>query len=302
MGITLPSAFQAAAALAPLRYAWLMKQVRFALRSASPVACCLAVGLALPLLFGRLGTSAGQEKTAGAKLSFEVASIKPINRPTGGQLSLYPGGRLVLPGFTLKTMICAAFDIRFWQILGGDGWVNKNFYNVEAKAPSNVPGGINLRHSWFNIEDPNLRLMLQSLLIERFQLKFHSQTKIGTVYVLERNGSPSPLQPAKTDELFQKAGEGYSEVSPQGGVWFVTNGSTQQIADFLSGFVVHAPVLDKTGLIGAFDFRSKSQPDFDQDPAASALSGLGELGLKLKKEKGPVQYFVIDHAEQPTPN
>ena len=262
-------------------------------------ALCL---VASPVLLGQLDTPSDWEKAAGGKMSFEAASIKPINRPTGGQLSLYPGGRLVLPGFTLKAMICTAFDVSYWQILGGDGWVDKNFYNVEAKAPSNVPGGINLRHSWFNIGDPNLRLMLQSLLIERFQLKFHSQTKIGTVYALERNGKPSPLQPAKTDELFQKYGEGYSEVSPQGGVWFLTNGSTQQVANFLSGYVVHAPVLDKTGLKGAFDFRSKSQPDFDQDPAGSALSGLGELGLKLKKEKGPVEYFVIDRAEQTTPN
>jgi uncharacterized protein (TIGR03435 family) len=75
-----------------------------------------------------------------------------------------------------------------------------------------------------------------------------------------------------------------------------------QIANFISGYIAHAPVLDKTGLAGTFDFRPEAPGDFTQDPAASALSGLSELGLKLQKQEGPVSYFVIDRAEPPSPN
>ncbi len=253
------------------------------------------------------GAAADRQKATGGRLSFEVASIKPVEKQARTLIGLdvYPGGRVVIPNVTLKGLIDTAFDLNWWQISGGENWTDSTLFNVEAKAPSNLAGRINLRHSWFHMEDPNLRLMLQSLLIDRFQLKLHTQTKTGTVYLLERNGKASPLQPAKTDSLFQHYGQGYSEVAPQGGAWYIVNGSMAQVANFISASIVHAPVLDKTGLTGTFDFRSKSQPDFSQDQqdsGASLLSGLDEMGLKLKQAKGPVEYFVIDYAHKPSPN
>lgn len=247
-------------------------------------------------------TPAPAAAQSGKHLEFEVASIKPINGPAASELKIYPGARIVLPGFTLKGMICMAFNVSYWQVSGGEDWIDKTLFEVEAEPPSDMAAHISLRHSWFNVDDPNLRLMMQSLLIERFQLKFHMKTKTGTVYLLEKSGKASPLQPAKTDKLFQEYGEGYSETSPQGGEWYLVNGSLSQVAKFLSNYILHAPVLDKTGLTGAFDFRPKAQPDFTQDPGGSALSGLSEMGLKLKKTTGPVEHFVIDQAEQPTPN
>jgi uncharacterized protein (TIGR03435 family) len=279
----------------------------------------LGIAIGLAILSGGVGLppvsaqskastsqSSGPEGVAAKRLEFEVASIKPVDN-NGGPIStgpnVYPGGRVVITNLTLKSLICMAFDVGFWQISGGDDWTGKTPYNVEAKAPSSMATRIDLRHTVFGIEDPNLRLMLQSLLIDRFQLKFHVETKTGTVYRLETNGKASPLQPAKTDKLFQAYGEGFSEAMPQGGVWYLDNASMPQVADFLSGFVLHAPVLDKTGLTGTYDFRPESQPDFNQqDLGASPLSNLGEMGLKLQQEKGPVKYFVIDHAEQPSPN
>lgn len=271
---------------------------------AAAIAATLTALPDLPRVSAQSSDSASAPtKAAGGKLSFDVASIKRDDHGTlAGQLNLYPGGRLVIPGFTLKSLICTAFDISYWQLSGGEDWIGKTVFDVEAKAPPNMAANINLRHSWEGIYDRNLRLMLQSLLIDRFQLKFHMETKPGTLYLLEKTGKTSPLQPAKTDKLFQEYGEGFSEASPQGGVWFLDNASMPQVANFLSTYIVRAPVVDKTGLIGTFDFRSKSPQDFSQDSGASAISGLAELGLKLKPQKGPVEYFVIDHAEQPSPN
>jgi hypothetical protein len=174
-----------------------------------------------------LGRGTPLEQTASESGSanrpeFEVASIKAVTQqpgPVTAGVKIYPGGRVVIPFVTLKSLICTAFDLGAWQVEGGNDWIDKTPFDVEARAPSGVGASVSLRHSWFGIDDPNLRLMLQSLLINRFRLKFHTETRTGTIYLLETNGKTSPLHPARTDELFKDYGEGYSEASPQGGEW-----------------------------------------------------------------------------------
>ena len=77
------------------------------------------------------------------------------------------------------------------------------------------------------------------------------------------------------------------------------------LARFASTFVIHAPVIDQTGLKGPFDYRQKS----DRDGANNVDDNLGtfrdflsKAGLKLDRDKGPVETFVIDHAEKPSAN
>lgn len=114
---------------------------------------------------------------------FEVATVKPTNpsvHPDYGP-RVFPGGRLVYPDVTLKNLVIAAFRVSYWQISGGDAWCDKDRYDIEAKPPADS-GIKDLRYSWmYGIEDARLREMLQSLLVERFQLKFHRQTKTGNV-------------------------------------------------------------------------------------------------------------------------
>ena len=74
-------------------------------------------------------------------------------------------------------------------------WIDKNLYAVEAKPPENSqPSITNLRHTWFDIEDVRLREMLQALLIDRFQLRFHRETKTGQIYLLEKSGKTLRLR------------------------------------------------------------------------------------------------------------
>jgi uncharacterized protein (TIGR03435 family) len=74
------------------------------------------------------------------------------------------------------------------------------------------------------------------------------------------------------------------------------------------------PVIDKTGLDKQYDFKLSFAPDLppgfpreklppgllDRPSIFDALSD--QLGLKLRAEKGPVEYFVIDHVERPAEN
>lgn len=74
----------------------------------------------------------------------------------------------------------------------------------------------------------------------------------------------------------------------------------QQLAQWASD-IVHQPVIDRTGLTGSYDYQSPMQAQ-QSDYEDSFRLLIPELGLKLERAKGPVEFFVIDHAEKPSPN
>lgn len=163
-----------------------------------------------------------------------------------------------------------------------------------------------LRSTPFAIEDEQLRKMLQAFLIERFQLKFHRESKTADVYQLKRSAKRLRLHPAEVSP----AGESISDRSPFGtvgyaaGRWVISRTTMPQLAQFASDFVVRAPVVDRTDLHGAFDYRqASSDPDTNSSEFAdSFLRLIAELGLKLEHSKGTVETFVIDHAAKPSPD
>ena len=149
-----------------------------------------------------------------------------------------------------------------------------------------------------------MQLMLQALLIDRFQLKFHRETMTGTVFALEKSGKTLKLRPTKTAANDVYPSEDIGASSRHG--WGGHDTSMAQLAKY-SSTVLRCPVQDQTGLDGYFDFESKTIPtnaDFQNpdDMNSSFLAMVKEIGLRLKSTKGPVETFVIDHAEQPSPN
>jgi uncharacterized protein (TIGR03435 family) len=260
-----------------------------------------ALFVAISLIFAGIPVAAATPK-------FEVATVKPSN-PNGHDtdLRIYPGGRILITGLPLKTMVAMALDVSWWQIPGGDSWMENDFYDVEAKPPANIqPAVTNLRHSRWAIEDKRLCSMLLALLIDRFQFKFHPETRTGTVYVLEKSGKPIRLQPEKSVAVTLTTNPDLSEIDFSGGRFFIFATTMPQLAKFAATWVLHAPVRDQTELSGSFDYRQPT-PLTDSEVSNADLSAsfaplLSELGLKLEKTKGPVETIVIDHAEKPSPN
>ena len=201
---------------------------------------------------------------------FEVATIKPPdpNMKKGSSIEIYPGGRVLLFQYSLPSLVGTAFRHSRAQIANNGGaWIQDEVFTVEAKAPASA-GITNLNHSLFDIDDERLRQMLQTLLIERFQLKVRRETRTGDVYQLTRTSKALGL------------------------------------ASFASTTMVRAPVVDLTNVSGSFDYR---QPNPDLDPkyegpehATSFLQMLDSVGLELKRSRGPVEWLVIDSAARPT--
>jgi uncharacterized protein (TIGR03435 family) len=242
--------------------------------------------------------------------AFEVATIKPVDTTKGvmnAGVSVYPGGRLVMHGLSLKALIMAAYDAGYWQLLGSEDWMGKDVYDVEAK-PAAQSGTYSLRHTREGIGDERLRQMLRTLLTERFRLRVYRETMAGPVYLLERSGKTFLLRPTKYSEDKPAMGApGFSgEVERTGGHWFLFNASMPQLAKFASDYVLHKTVVDQTGLEGSFDYRDpdvKIQQEQDSGDFESSFMGfVRDIGLKLTSSKGLVEIFVIEHAEKPSAN
>jgi uncharacterized protein (TIGR03435 family) len=222
---------------------------------------------------------------------------------------VFPGGRTVISGLSLKALIATAFHLSSWQISGGDSWISKDIYMVEA-SPGEDSTIMDFRHSLFDIEDERLRQMLQALLIDRFQFKFHREIKTGVVYLLERNTKPLKLRRLET--LQQTIGQLQQEhmsrltssIGYAGGKWAIWATSMPQLAKFASSSILRAPVLDRTGLDGSFEYRD-AEPDLDPnytDNTNSFLRLMSDVGLKVERSRGPVEILVIDRAARPSLN
>jgi uncharacterized protein (TIGR03435 family) len=231
-------------------------------------------------------------------LHFDSANLRPTD-PTGRHLvgvNINPAGKLQIIAVDLKSLISIAFDLPYRQISGGEPWVEKQNFDLETSFPSSIVQ--NIRHTWYGIQDENLRAMLQTLLIERFQLAVHRETRTGDVLLLEQSGEPLRLrqvQPQKSD--------GFESFGYAGGQWDISDAAMPQFARFAGDFIFHIPVLDRTGLSGLYHYRQAvpdSEPKYSGDQSPSFLKFLAETGLKVERSTGPIDSLVIDRAVKPS--
>ncbi len=255
----------------------------------------LAIGMAAIAPAGLLGQTA-------APPAFEVASVKPASpQDRIIALSTYPGGRITVSLYTLEMLIEEALNVQPFQVSGGPRWIDEDRYDIVAKPPASSKSS--QANPPYPKAPPNdeQRQMLQTLLVERFQLRFHRETREGPVYLLVKGNKEPRLREAKDKGEFPWAGSlGGGALSGDGIAG--KNISMPQLATRLSEYV-RRPVLDQTGLTGSFDFRFPYASDDPRtDLIASIFASIQGLGLKLESAKGPVETIVIDRAEKLSEN
>jgi uncharacterized protein (TIGR03435 family) len=151
------------------------------------------------------------------------------------------------------------------------------------------------------VPEDQIRLMLQTLLADRFKLTLHRQTKVFQAYLLTIGKNGPKFQESKS--------EGPSSIEPRKDTMSVVIGRTplSQLTDVLSK-VLQTPVIDMTGLTGRYDitlnlakYLGDLQPSGGGPPdiVGILLAGVQEeLGLKLESKKTPLDLIVIDSAEK----
>jgi hypothetical protein len=94
----------------------------------------------LILACSQIERSAAQENAAPQSAAFEVASVKAMdpNASHDFGVKVYPGGRVVVSGLTLKALLAVAYRLSAWQISGGEGWIQKDVYKVEGEPAENL--------------------------------------------------------------------------------------------------------------------------------------------------------------------
>jgi uncharacterized protein (TIGR03435 family) len=224
---------------------------------------------------------------------FEIATVKsPGPQDRVMALYNYPGGRVVISLYTFALLVHEALDVQRFQIVGAPAWIDSEPFMIEAKPPASS------QLSSFtpsNREAPLIeeqRQMLLALLIDRFRLKFHRESKEGVVYLLTRGPRALALERPKHPEyrMFFAGLLGGGNGTVSGG-----KATTEFIASQLSRSM-GGPVLDRTDLTGSFDFTLENVYDPEEhDLVTIAQSTVRALGLKLERSRGPVETIVIDH-------
>jgi uncharacterized protein (TIGR03435 family) len=260
------------------------------------------MNLRLPLFAVTIvGVLLGQQP---ARPEFEVASLKPnASGNPGFAVRAMPAG-INATNISLKRLIALGYAVTDYQIFGDLPWLETQRFDVEAKASKLTAL-------------PELRLMTQSMLDERFKLKFHRESRELSIYslTLVKSGVKGPgLVDAPTEPCPPPtaATARCGTVTTYIGRILGERGRMSQLADRLSTMLGRT-VVDKTGLTGVYDIDLRFAPDpgLQQLPGgppaetngASIFTAMQEqLGLKLQAGKGPVEVIVVDSAEKPEGN
>jgi uncharacterized protein (TIGR03435 family) len=234
-----------------------------------------------------------------SRLTFDVATIRLSSAKdlTGGIKPLPGGNGYTVKNIPIKLIISLMYRVPMRQISGEPEWVNSDRYDIEAKTDGS-----------YNVDD--LHAMFQNLLADRFNLKFHIETKEGNVYalMLDTGGTKMKVNDSPDDYKIPV------NFSPEGFVgarvpmgylcWFLG----QQLQND------ERPVINRTGLSGNYDFSLSFMPELPPGVQRDNLppevlnrpsifdAVRQQLGLKLVPQKGPVDHYVIDHIDRPSDN
>ena len=221
--------------------------------------------------------------------SFEAVSIhRNLDGSLNTQIDTSAAGRLTITNGSLKTLIRNAYGVLSFQLADEPAWLDTEMYDIQATTGTAE-----------QISPEKLKLLLQSLLAERFALQVHWETRESTVYaLLVDKGGP---------RFHVSTGEAKPGMNTQKGPERATMTGTAQTMALLAsnlGNQLGRFAVDKTGLSGAWDFTL----DWDLQPTAdstgpSLFTALREqLGLRLEAQKGPVRILVIDRADHASEN
>ena len=230
---------------------------------------------------------------------FEVASVRvhdaPLTRIMGLTIS---GTRVRLEGYSVFGLVMEAYRVKNFQVSLArvsrqESEIGEVYYDIDARTPGER-----------SASRPELARMLQTLLMDRFRLAIHRETREMQVFALVEGKGGGRLKKSEGSGecavRVQVSGNGrtYDEV--------FTNCKLDALVDQL-GNLVSGPVVNQADLSGVYDFRIVATPGFlgrqggeaEDIGVASALAG---LGLKLERRKVAIEVIAVDHVERPSAN
>jgi uncharacterized protein (TIGR03435 family) len=241
---------------------------------------------------------------ADANPAFEVATIKPSDPAKPQQIIALRGAEVITTNLTVHDLINLAYWLHAKQLTGGPAWTESEKFDMAGKP--DAPGQPNV---------DQMKMMIQKLLTDRFQLKFHFEKRELPAYAIRIAKTGAKIAKSQDDP---KGIPGWNfGRTPSGQVFSFRNSPMSQFAAVLQNSM-DRPVVDQSGLSERYDFTVTFTPD----PAQAVLLGgppapaadnpdaapdlftafQQQLGLKLEPTKAPVDVMVIDKVEKPSEN
>jgi uncharacterized protein (TIGR03435 family) len=280
--------------------------------------------------------------------AFEVTSVKRNTSGEGFITANLAPGRPSFINMPVRQLIVRAYGVQAFQVLGGPSWISGDRFDITAKTADDgaTPAQLNLMLQSLLGDRFKLRVHRETRQSDVYHLvKARPDGKLGdglkpaavdcsAVGGRGRPGGPGPGPggPTTASVPVPAPGAGPRAGGPQPGpggalggcMIMMTPGRFQVGGQPLSAFAnvlanqMGRPVLDETGLTGAYDLTLSYLPDAGGrglpppgapdlppiDPNAPSLpTALQEqLGLKLQSARGPMEVVVIDSVERPTPD
>jgi len=260
--------------------------------------------------------------------AFEVASVKENRLPLDAQRALrprinrHPAGHFEASWVTLRLLIMEAYGVRPYQILDAPEWVLTDHFDVDTRAP-------------LGADPADTDAMLRLVLEDRFGLVVRHETRRIPTYALEiadrRRGLGSGIRrpPERCESIAAQRNTPQSSTAQtalrdglpdcqhawgwrEPGWIFVRSGPVASLSRILDGSVGR-PVIDNTGLTGAYDIDLRFAPEralrFADDgwiapvDEASAFTAVREqLGLNLRPRQDEFPVVVVADVRRPSPN
>jgi uncharacterized protein (TIGR03435 family) len=256
---------------------------------------------------------------------FEVAVVKPSPPDaTQPRAQLMPNGQVNASAAPMNLMIALAWDLPNETYLAGPKWLETTRFDLTARAFATTSP-----ENQAQLDEDRIRLMLRSLIVERFQMKYHMEDRPMPAYNLVADQPKmAKADPTKRTRCFEGAPPGSPAAArPQPFTRQVTcqNISMDQFGQMLpsiAGGYTRARAIDRTGLQGGYDFTLNFStigqvqgpaPGTANPDAGVPLDPTGalplpdavrrQLGIRLEETKRPLPVMVIDSiSEKPLDN
>lgn len=238
------------------------------------------------------GSSAQNPPANNTGAVIEVAVVRPHPPAVVHNNFRFSKNRFILEDQPMMKLIAYAYSLNPHQIVGAPGWVSDDHYDLSGTTNLTTDATV-----------PQQQQLIRQLLKERFGLQFHRESRDMSAYALEVvKGQPKLTPAAHPNAQPFEWTDGHDWERTQ-------NFTSYSMNDFilLQQLFMDRPLVDQTGLTGRYDFKLTfsygNSPDTNADAPPTIFTAIQEqLGLKFEPVKAPVDAFVIDHIERPTPN
>lgn len=247
-------------------------------------------------------------------LTFDVATIRLAPPPDANfhvAVSSPPhSSRFQATNLPIKTLLQIAYGFDA-PVVGAPDWVANTFYDIQARSDEATDARLaKLTDNEVRLEKRNA---IRVLLTERLGLKTHLETRNSSIYNLvvgkggvKMQAVPPPPPPANGDAPAPPPPSNVQAHGSQHGLEFVGSDAPMRAISAALSSMVEAPVVDKTGLTGTYNYTLQFGRDWSaRDPESwpSIFTAVQEqLGLKLEPLHESVPNLVIDHITKPTEN